>query len=171
MLGRTPGTPGHQDTGQLGTETHAGQGLLCPLASKESKASNLQRSEILLGPSPAAKPLDPPVLEGCSKGAASWLSRLTAEGLVSPGRQGTLLGTAPSIGRKHGTQAVPARGAATHSCQAAQVERLPVHQPVALLGGRQGNGSAPSYGFPTATSWCSAWLRARPSQQPRRMAG
>lgn len=29
MLGHTPGTPGPQDTGQLGTETHAGQGHNC----------------------------------------------------------------------------------------------------------------------------------------------
>ena len=40
------------------------RGCSAPLPPKESKASNLQRSEILLGPSPAAKPLDPPVLEG-----------------------------------------------------------------------------------------------------------
>lgn len=65
-----------------------------------------------------------------------WLSRLTAEGLAPPGRRGTLLGTAPSVGSEHRAQAGPARGAATHGCQAAQVERLPVHQPMAFLGGR-----------------------------------
>lgn len=123
------------------------RGCSAPLPPKENKASNLWRSEILLGPSPAAKPLDPLCWKEC-KGAAGWLSRLTAEGPVSPGRQGTLLGTAPSIGRKHRAQAVPARGAATHSCQAAQVERLPVHQPVALLGGRRGSGSAPPMDSP-----------------------
>ena len=40
------------------------RGCSAPLPPKESKASNLRRSEILLGPFPAAKPLDPPELQG-----------------------------------------------------------------------------------------------------------
>lgn len=148
-LGHTPGTPGPQDTGQLGTETHAGQGHNCCCSAcpsgipKQGKPSNLPRSEGLLGTFPGCKAvgaLGAIARRGWDGGAWGWgwlADRLTAERAGPPVRPGTLLGTATSKGSEHRAQAVLARSTAAHSCQAAQVERLPVHQPLAFLRGER----------------------------------
>lgn len=62
-------------------------------------------------------------------------TRDRAQCLGPPERQRTLPGTATSKGSKHRAQAVLARSTATHGRQAAQVERLPVDQPLAFLEG------------------------------------
>ena len=90
-------TAGHRDTCRSGA-------ALPPCLQKKAKPAICRGQRSFWDPPLLQSPWIPLCWKEC-KGAASWLSRLTAEGPVSPGRQGTLLGTAPSIGRKHGTQA------------------------------------------------------------------
>lgn len=151
MLGHTPDTPGPQDTGQLGRDTHTGQGPNCCCSTHPSgihtpyasERRHTQTLEVLLGAFSCCKAFGSLCTisrrgwEEEPGGGAGWLSRLTAECLGPPERWGTLLGTATSKGSEHRAQAVLAGSAATHSCQAAQVERLPVYQPLAFLRGER----------------------------------